>query len=205
MIHKRIFIVTIIFPLLTLIGCDTKEKKRIAPKMEEENIISEAYSDSIQKEQIIENSIQPDTKEIVIERKDSALNKPKPISIKDYPIHSNLKTLLAHFTIGEKQTKEEIMAAHLVPNDALKIIKNVTKTSENELAIEWKSTWLIEKISDVKFKDGHIKVDFKEDMLYTSGDAIGIKYEGKIYTDLKIKNNKAYIPSVKEYSWRIVN
>jgi hypothetical protein len=32
------------------------------------------------------------------------------------------------------------MNAHLVPDDALKIIKSVTKIAENELVIEWKST-----------------------------------------------------------------
>ncbi|MDD2985625.1 hypothetical protein [Flavobacterium sp.] len=48
-----------------------------------------------------------------------------------------------------------------------------------------------------------IKINFKDDLVYTSGNAIGIKYNEKVFTKLKIKANKAYIPSVKEYSWKI--
>ena len=48
-----------------------------------------------------------------------------------------------------------------------------------------------------------IKINFKDDLVDTSGNAIGIKYNGKVYTELKIKANKAYTPPVKEYSWKI--
>ena len=44
------------------------------------------------------------------------------------------------------------------------------------------STWLVEKISDAKFTDGRLKVRFSDNKMYTSGNAIGIKYEKKIYS-----------------------
>jgi hypothetical protein len=87
-----------------------------------------------------------------------------------------------------------LVATQTVPEDALKIIKSIRKVSENELEIKWKSKWMIEKISKVKFANN---------MIYTSGNAIGIEYQNKIYTDLIIKGDRAYIPSIKEYSWRI--
>jgi hypothetical protein len=48
-----------------------------------------------------------------------------------------------------------------------------------------------------------MKLKFEANKMYTSGKAIGIKYNKKIYTDLIIIGNNAYIPSVKGYHWKI--
>ena len=114
-----------------------------------------------------------------------------------------MSAILNAIQVGQTVTKEELIKQNKLPKDASSIVKSVKKTAENELYIEWKSTWLVEKVSDVKLNDDRIKVEFKDNIVYTSGPAIGIKYDGKIYTDLIIKGDRAYIPSVKEYSWRI--
>ena len=39
--------------------------------------------------------------------------------------------------------------------------------------------------------------------MYTSGDAIGIKYKKKIYNDLVISGRKVKIPNVKGFYWEV--
>jgi len=39
--------------------------------------------------------------------------------------------------------------------------------------------------------------------MYTSGNAIGIKYKRKLYTDLIITGDKVRIPSVTDFYWII--
>ena len=90
-----------------------------------------------------------------------------------------------------------------MPEDGIKLIKSIVKVSENELAFKWKSTWMVEKVSDAEFEDATLKIDFRNNNMYTSGDAIGIKYNNKIYNNLILKNGSAYIPSVKGYHWEI--
>lgn len=85
----------------------------------------------------------------------------------------------------------------------MKLVKSVTKTAPDELDIKWKSTWLVEKISDAKFKDGKLKVRFDKNKMYASGGAIGIKYEKKMYTNLVLTGRAAYIPTVKGFYWQI--
>lgn len=48
-----------------------------------------------------------------------------------------------------------------------------------------------------------MKIKFEANKMYTSGKAIGIKYNKKIYNDLIIIGTSAYIPSVKGYHWKI--
>jgi len=115
----------------------------------------------------------------------------------------NLKKILSNSEIGETFTQKELTENFQIPKEAVKIVKSITKTAEDEIAVKWKSTWLIEKVSDAKFQDGIMKVAFRSNKLYTSGTAIGIKYEKKIYNNLVIIGSSAYIPSVKGYSWQI--
>lgn len=115
----------------------------------------------------------------------------------------NLKKILSNSEIGDTFTQKELTQDLEIPKEAVKIIKSITKTAEDEIAVKWKSTWLLEKVSDAKFKDGVMKITFKANKLYTSGTAIGIKYEKKIYNNLVIIGSSAYIPSVKGYSWQI--
>ncbi|MBZ4036092.1 hypothetical protein K6T82_15070 [Flavobacterium sp. 17A] len=113
------------------------------------------------------------------------------------------KKFIAECKTGEIITQKELIEDHNIPADGIKLIKSITKTAEDEIEIKWKSTWFIERISDAKFTDAKIKFKFEADRMYTSGQAIGIKYKKKIYTDLIIIGTKAYIPSVKGYHWKI--
>ena len=115
----------------------------------------------------------------------------------------NLKKILSNSEIGETFTQKELTQNFQIPKEAVKIVKSITKIAEDEIAVKWKSTWLLEKVSDAKFKDGSMKIAFRSNKLYTSGTAIGIKYEKKIYNNLVIIGKSAYIPTVKGYSWQI--
>ncbi|MFC4476599.1 hypothetical protein [Flavobacterium chungangensis] len=115
----------------------------------------------------------------------------------------NVRKILAKCKIGETITQKQLTEHFEIPEEAVKLVKSVTKTAENELALKWQSTWLVEKVSDAELEDGKMKVVFKANKMYTSGNAIGIKYNRKIYTNLVIVGRSAYIPSVKGYSWQI--
>lgn len=115
----------------------------------------------------------------------------------------NLRKILNKCKMGETLTQKELTNNFEIPEEAVKLVKSVTKTAENELAVKWQSTWLVEKVSDAELEDGKMKVVFKANKLYMSGKAIGIKYNRKVYNDLVIVGRSAYIPSVKGYSWQI--
>lgn len=115
----------------------------------------------------------------------------------------NLRKILSLTKIGQTLTQDELTENFKIPEDAVKLVKTVTKTAENELAVKWQSTWFVEKVSDAELEDGRMKVIFKSNKMYTSGKAIGIKYNKKIYNNLVIIGRSAYIPSVKGYSWQI--
>lgn len=115
----------------------------------------------------------------------------------------NIKKILDNCEIGQTVTQKQLTENFDIAKEAVKLVKTVTKTAENELAVKWQSTWFVEKLSDAKLEDGKMKVKFKANKMYLSGKAIGIKYERKIYNDLIIIGRSAYIPSVKGYSWQI--
>jgi hypothetical protein len=115
----------------------------------------------------------------------------------------NLKKILSNSEIGDTITQKELIDNFEIPKEAVKIVKSITKTADDEITVKWKSTWLVEKVSDAKFEDGIMKIIFKANKLYTSGTAIGIKYEKRIYNNLVIVGSSAYIPGVKGYSWQI--
>lgn len=113
------------------------------------------------------------------------------------------KKLLSTCKTGETLTQKELIENHNISKDGVKLIKSITKTAEDEIDIKWNSTWFIEKISDAKFADARIKIKFEANKMHTSGKAIGIKHNKKIYNDLIIIGTSAYIPSVKGYHWKI--
>jgi hypothetical protein len=115
----------------------------------------------------------------------------------------NLRKILTGSKIGQTLTQKQLTQNFKIPEQAVKLVKSITKTAEDEIAIKWHSTWFVEKVSDAKFKDGLMKITFKANKLYTSGTAIGIKYDKKIYNNLVIIGRSAYIPSVKGYRWQI--
>ena len=119
------------------------------------------------------------------------------------PSNFTIQKILNGCKTGETLTQEELSKNLEIPKDAIKLVKSITKISENEIEIKWNSTWLVEKISDAKFTDGRLKVRFSDNKMYTSGNAIGIKYEKKIYTDLVVYGRAAHIPSVKGFYWQI--
>jgi hypothetical protein len=100
-------------------------------------------------------------------------------------------------------TQKELETNYNIPEEGIQLVKSLTKISENELDVKWKSTWFIEKMSDAKFKDGRLKVRFDKNKMYTSGNAIAIKYDKKMYTDLILIGRAAYIPTVKGFYWQI--
>lgn len=114
-----------------------------------------------------------------------------------------IKKILNECETGVTMTQEDLEAKFKIPKEAMKLVKSVTKVAPNELEIKWKSTWLVEKISDAKFKDGRLKVRFENNKMYTSGGAISIKYDKKMYSDLVLIGRSAYIPTVKGYYWQI--
>ncbi|MET3027109.1 hypothetical protein ABXT06_10555 [Flavobacterium sp. UW10123] len=116
---------------------------------------------------------------------------------------ANIRKILDKCKMGQTMTQKQLTQNFEIPKEAVKLVKSVTKTAENELSVKWQSTWLVEKVSDAELEDGKMKVVFKANKMYTSGNAIGIKYNRKIYNDLVIVGRSAYIPSVKGYSWQI--
>ena len=122
-----------------------------------------------------------------------------------HPSFVYIKRILHECKIGVTMTQEDIETKFKIPKEAMKLVKSVTKIAPDELDIKWKSTWLVEKVSDAKFKDGRLKVRFQDNKMYTSGGAISIKYEKKLYSDLILIGRAAYIPSVKGYYWQIGN
>ena len=113
------------------------------------------------------------------------------------------RDFLSECKIGETITQEKLIENHNIPADGIRLIKSITKTAEDEIEIKWKSTWLVERISDAKFTDAKMKIRFEANKIYTSGKAIGIRYNRKTYTDLIIIGNSAYIPTVKGFHWKI--
>lgn len=114
-----------------------------------------------------------------------------------------IKKILDECKIGVPMTQKELQTNYNIPEEGIQLVKSLTKISSNELDVKWKSTWLIEKMSDAKFKDGRLKVRFEKNKMYTSGNAIAIKYEKKMYTDLILIGRSAYIPTVKGFYWQI--
>jgi hypothetical protein len=114
-----------------------------------------------------------------------------------------IKKILNECKIGVPMTQKELETNYDIPEEGIQLVKSITKISPNELDVKWKSTWLIEKMSDAKFKDGRLKVRFDKNKMYTSGGAIAIKYEKKMYTDLILIGRSAYIPTVKGFYWQI--
>ena len=118
-------------------------------------------------------------------------------------INSPLKNFLYNAQLGKSYTKKELIEQYKFPKEAVDLIKHVTCVGPNKLYFKWGSTWLVEKVSDAKFKNDTMIFNFKQNKTYVSGGAIGIKYNKKIYTDLILNNGSAYIPSVKGYHWEI--
>lgn len=191
-----------------IIGCSKNVKKQMLEVTDKISNQIETISEStIETVKQYKNTIVDQiTEEEILTENASTLNdsvvKPEIENDKFLGITS-FKKFISDCKTGETLTQKELIENHDVPADGIKLIKSITKTSEDEIEIKWKSTWFIEKISDAKFRDAKIKFKFEANKMYTSGNAIGIKYKKKIYTDLIIIGTKAYIPSVKGYHWKI--
>jgi hypothetical protein len=127
-----------------------------------------------------------------------------PIAKKaDAVINSPLRNLLNKAELGKSYTKSELIELYKFPKEAVELIHHITCVGQNKLYFKWGNTWIVEKVSDAKFKNDTMVIVFKQNKTYVSGGAIGIKYNKKIYTDLILNNGSAYIPTVKGYHWDI--
>ncbi|OXA80023.1 hypothetical protein SAMN05444397_106269 [Flavobacterium aquidurense] len=115
----------------------------------------------------------------------------------------NLRKIFSGTKIGQTMSQKDLTQNFKIPEEAVKLVKSVTRTAHDELNVKWRSTWLVEKVSDAELEDGKMKVRFQADKMFMSGKAIGIKYNRKVYNDLIIIGHSAYIPSVKGYHWQI--
>jgi hypothetical protein len=195
---------------------DINTEKQIPPvnsELQQNNTIYKSPEDSIRavKNSMLRMQKYKKKKEIVnvngevIETSEPTTTPSNEPKSKKTPIPSfvYIKKILNRCEIGVPMTQKELQTNFNIPEEAIQLVKSVTKISPNELDIKWKSTWLIEKVSDAKFKDGRMKMRFDKNKMYTSGGAIGIKHNKKTYTDLIIIGRNAYIPSVKGYHWQI--
>ncbi|HWR94609.1 MAG TPA: hypothetical protein VN192_05375 [Flavobacterium sp.] len=219
--------ILILIFITNIISCGIKDRDETqVQEVKEKNSITNPESNQIDSENIDATntkdtaSIKPTNKPIewrkrIIRKKDGtvvydsiavAVETPKKSTKENIDIEKStslLKVILENTEVGETITQDELITDFKAPKDAAKLIKTITKTSEDELFIKWGSTWMAEKVSDAKFKDGKIKLKFKGNSMYTSGNAIGIKYEKKVYTDLIVTGKKTRIPGVKGYYWEI--
>lgn len=227
---KRIFVFLIIF---VLISCgknrETEEHELeqqkepnyeqstdTASESQEGDIVYKSAEDSIK---AVKNSIlrkqqfkkkeqaeekEEETSNNTTEAPETSAPADKPAVVKKKaPSFVYIKKILNECEIGKIMTQEDLQRQFNIPKEAIQLVKTVTKISDDELDIKWKTTWLVEKMSDAKFNDGRLKVRFEKNRMYTSGGAIGIKYEKKLYTDLYLIGRSAHIPSVKGYYWQI--
>jgi hypothetical protein len=135
----------------------------------------------------------------------AAVKAPTPVKTKENDLMSfvNLRKILSGTKIGQTMSQKDLTQNFKIPEEAVKLVKSVTRTAHDELAVKWRSTWLVEKVSDAELEDGNMKIRFQANKMFMSGKAIGIKYNRKIYNDLIIIGHSAYIPSVKGYHWQI--
>jgi len=226
--YKKILLFLIIFTLISCGKNKENEEHQIEQKKEpsyeqKDTVISEqaqkkdtlfyaspedsikAVKRSILRKQKFTKKKETETPDVnTIEIPDTATPSNEPVTKKiKAPSFVYIKKILRECQTGVPMTQEDLEAHFNIPKEAIQLVKSVTKISDDELDIKWKSTWLIEKMSDAKFKDGRLKVRFEKNRMYTSGGAIGIKYEKQMYTDLYLIGRSAYIPTVKGFYWQI--
>lgn len=223
--YKRILLFLIVFSLVACGRNNKKEEHELEQKNEQEqeqkatknpefqkkDTVYESREDSIKavKESVLRKKNYKKKKQTVA--KNPAMETPdtKTPPIKQeakkivVPSFVYIKKILNECKIGQPMTQKELQTNFNIPEEAIQLVKSVTKISNDELDVKWKSTWLVEKMSDTKFNDGRLKVRFDKNKMYTSGGAIGIKYEKKMYTNLVLIGRSAYIPTVKGYYWQI--
>lgn len=219
--YKRILLFLIVFSLVACGRNNKKEEHDLEQKNEQEqeqkatknpefqkkDTVYESREDSIKavKESVLRKKNYKKKKQTVA--KNPAMETPDtktPTTKQDakkivVPSFVYIKKILNECKIGQPMTQKELQTNFNIPEEAIQLVKSVTKISNDELDVKWKSTWLVEKMSDAKFNDGRLKVRFDKNKMYTSGGAIGIKYEKKMYTNLVLIGRSAYIPTVKGY------
>ncbi|MCP2027014.1 hypothetical protein L1276_002158 [Flavobacterium sp. HSC-32F16] len=203
--YKIYFLIVILF---SAVSCSKNVKKQIQDATDKISNKIETISEStIETVKEYKNSIvdQIKTIEVPTENKETVNDSIAKLETENQKFLgiTSFKKIISDCKTGETLTQKELIENHNIPADGIKLIKSITKTAEDEIEIKWKSTWFIERISDAKFTDAKMKIKFEADKMYTSGKAIGIKYNKKIYNDLIIIGTKAYIPSVKGYHWKI--
>lgn len=223
---RKIFVIFIIFSLISCGKNKENEEHELeqqkephyeqntspTPELQKNDITFESPEDSVKavkrsilRKQKFQKKKETETSDVSLtETPEITTPSDEPVTKKvKAPSFVYIKKILNECETGKTMTQEDLQANFNIPKEAIQLVKSVTKISDNELDIKWKTTWLIEKMSDAKFKDGRLKVRFEKNRMYTSGGAIGIKYEKKMYTDLYLIGRSAYIPTVKGFYWQI--
>ena len=60
----------------------------------------------------------------------------------------NLRKILSGSKIGQTLTQEQLTQQFEIPQEAVKLVKSITKTDDDEIDVKWRSTWFVEKVSD---------------------------------------------------------
>lgn len=200
------------FPIFLLfLCCNNAENKNELPKKKNTKVLENIKNDSLKissKKIILTKDFQTESKQDDEKNKHNhteinASVQHKEVLIFEKQLDSPLKKLLKYGEIGKTYSKKELIEHYNFPKKSLDFVKNITYKGNNTLYFKWGSTWFIEKISDAKFQNGNLTFDFKKNRTHIKGGAIGIKYNKKIYTELVLKNDRAYIPSVKGFYWEI--
>jgi hypothetical protein len=221
------FKITFTFILLvTLFSCGKNEKNEEEPNVKNkekkekitiEDTISQQKDDSFQttaedsinaiKVSVLGNQNYKKKEEdtLIVDHTTETIKTPTKTPEKKSAVRSfvYIKKILNESETGVTMTQEDLASKFKIPKEAMKLVKSITKVAPNELDIKWKSTWLVEKISDAKLKDGLLKARFEDNKMYISGGAISIKYNKKLFSDLVLTGRVARIPSVKGYYWQI--
>lgn len=192
-----------ITPVNVLKTAPVKTDSRISSKIKAPKQIGEKKTAIAQSHFAVKNPVKTTPLPSPVSKKENATVDIKKEVNEKLLSFVNIRKILDNCKMGQTLTQKELKQNLEIPQEAIKLVKSITKTAENELAVKWQSTWLVEKVSDAELEDGKMKVVFKANKMYTSGTAIGIKYNRKIYNNLVIVGRSAYIPSVKGYSWQI--
>lgn len=122
---------------------------------------------------------------------------------------AGLKNVIDHSKVGDEITSKDLIDKYGIPKSAANLINSITKKSNNSVAVDWVSAWnplmAAAKVgSDAVFKDGTLNIQqLKNGTIRLSGDAIGIKYNGKTYHNLILNGNNVTIPGVSGWYWKI--
>lgn len=133
-------------------------------------------------------------------------------------LEDGIRNVLSKAKSGTVITSKDLVEIYGVPSDAASLIKSFTVMGNSTISVKWNGnrTWMIESVTNARFKDGIIRVAPSKDSTYNffdgkkqsfnnplhiTGGAIGVKDNGSIdydftylgYGNLQIKALILYI------------